>query len=176
MKTVTLECGHEVGWAEWGGPGQEDFPWVGRFAFCPACLEEHEIVEIDPTHYNVSGEMLLICHEERRKVVWDLDTVFENPQTMIEYLEYAAKGEYAAYGETVFATSKGLRLAREALERDTPKLTKCASCGVLMEPYEYRRGDPQPSFLPDTDMNESLGERDSVRLCPECGADWDAEF
>ena len=116
MKMVTLECGHKVGWAEWGGPGQEDFPWVGRFVFCSTCLTDHEIVDIDPDNYNVPDDMILVCYETAYLVIWQADTPFENPIALLDYLEIAAKGEYVAFGETVFATPRGLRLAMEALE------------------------------------------------------------
>lgn len=52
MKTVYLECGCDVEWKEWGGQGQEDFPFLGRIAWC----KEHgdqEIEDLDPGDYNI---------------------------------------------------------------------------------------------------------------------------
>lgn len=59
MKTVNLECGCEIEWKEWGGPGQEDFPWIGRVAWCNAHGDQ-EIEDLDETDYNTFNEQTII--------------------------------------------------------------------------------------------------------------------
>jgi hypothetical protein len=61
MKTVTLECGCEVEWQDWGGAGEEDFPWIGHYAWC----EKHgdtEVAYLDPADYNVIEAYSYVIH------------------------------------------------------------------------------------------------------------------
>jgi len=61
-------------------------------------------------------------------------------------------------------------LCGTSAEEDT-----CPKCLSTMGPLTYQRGDPQPPELPDTDMDQALHGRDSMRYCGNCGFDLDSE-
>lgn len=116
MKTVQLSCGHEVPWQEWGGPGQEDFPTIGHYAFCQECGQDQDIADLDLNNYNFKPGKL-ITQEAVGGVTWPNDVPdFLNPETLIDCLQQAADpDQFAIYGRTVFATGEAIAKAIGAL-------------------------------------------------------------
>ena len=52
----------------------------------------------------------------------------------------------------------------------------CPQCQQVTPTEVYRRGDPQPTGLPDTDMDAALAVRPAFAYCAVCGLDRDAEW
>lgn len=117
---VKLDCGHELYW-ERKHTRRYGPPMVNTFVKCEICGEPALVIEVDPNAFPVRPGVM-VTEEETDRVVWHVNTIFEDPLELLRALEIVdpnGRGKrWMNYGFTIFATPKAMEMAERWLERE----------------------------------------------------------